>query len=67
MNDIELARRLAHSLKGVSENIGANELHLAASDLETALKEGNSEAFDPLLNNLSACLNKVLDAISNMV
>ncbi|MBT4269388.1 MAG: Hpt domain-containing protein, partial [Deltaproteobacteria bacterium] len=31
--DIELATRLAHTIKGVSGNIGAMELHVAARDL----------------------------------
>ncbi|MBF0289905.1 MAG: response regulator [SAR324 cluster bacterium] len=38
-NDIELAERLAHTIKGVAGNIGAMELHSAARDLESEIKD----------------------------
>jgi CheY-like chemotaxis protein len=37
------ARRLAHSLKGVAANIGANGLSAVAAELEMQLKEENSK------------------------
>lgn len=38
-NEHERAQRLAHTLRGVSGNIGADELYLTAGTLETAIKE----------------------------
>ena len=41
-NDIEIARRLAHTLKGVSGSIGARALHEEMKKLDAALKEPNN-------------------------
>lgn len=40
----DAARRLAHSLKGASGNLGATEVQRLAAGLETALKEGTDAA-----------------------
>jgi two-component system sensor histidine kinase/response regulator len=38
-NDLELARLLAHTLKGLAGSVGADELHTVAKDLEMVLAE----------------------------
>jgi CheY-like chemotaxis protein/HPt (histidine-containing phosphotransfer) domain-containing protein len=55
--DIDKARRLAHTIKGVAGNISANPLAVAARDLEAALASGRQ--FEPGV--LAAC-NAALDA-----
>ena len=39
-DDLETATRLAHTIKGLAGNIGAQELHLAAVDLEDSPQTG---------------------------
>jgi len=41
-SDLELAGRLAHTLKGVAGTIGADGLRAAARELEAAISEGNT-------------------------
>ena len=38
--DVETATRLAHTVKGVSGNLGGDNLYQAAAELEKAIKEG---------------------------
>lgn len=61
--DEERAVRLAHTLKGVSGNIGAQTLRSVFSDLETALKEKQS-ALEPLLAACQQELQQVVRAIA---
>ncbi|MBW2738400.1 MAG: response regulator [Deltaproteobacteria bacterium] len=51
-NDIEVAHRTAHTLKGVAGGIGALALYESAQKVETALKEGKSRVFEPLIKKL---------------
>jgi CheY-like chemotaxis protein len=59
----ELALRLAHTLKGVSGNIGAAMLHEAAKELEAAIKEQHPE-LTLLLENCERELDQVLQSIA---
>jgi signal transduction histidine kinase/DNA-binding response OmpR family regulator/HPt (histidine-containing phosphotransfer) domain-containing protein len=63
--DLELAVRLAHTLKGVSGNIGANPLHQAARELEGALKERQPE-WTVSLENCERLLRQVVEAIATL-
>ena len=66
--DFELAKRLAHTTKGVSGNIGATEVQEVAAEIEAALGESVDSvailakltvlqlALAPLLQSLAACL-----------
>jgi CheY-like chemotaxis protein len=60
--DVETAVRLAHTVKGVSGNLGAETLYHAAAELEKAIKEGK-ETIDPLLTGFGSQLKIVMDAI----
>ena len=59
----ETVLRLVHTVKGVSGNIGANELHLATKKLESKLKEGNYEDLDTLLDEYQLSLSPIFSAI----
>jgi len=70
--DIALALRLAHTLKGVSGNIGAMELHVAARNLEAGIKEGASrqdqeDLSEALLNSVQTHVNQVLSSIQELI
>ncbi|MDL1963170.1 MAG: response regulator [Deltaproteobacteria bacterium] len=60
-NDIKLAHRTAHTLKGVAGGIGAMALYESAKKVETELKEGKSRVFEPLIENLARDLRWVIE------
>ena len=63
-NDRELAERLAHTLKGVSGNIGAYDLYPIANELQTAIKNGaDLTELNPKFNEADIALEQVLDSI----
>ena len=61
--DTETAARLAHTVKGVSGNLGAEELFPVAGELEKAIKQEEIDAIDSLLKNFETHLNVVLGGI----
>ena len=68
--DWESLRHLAHSLKGSAGNIGADELHEAAKELETAITEGTVKppvsALVALVDRVETALNQVLESIQSI-
>ena len=42
---------VSHSLKGVAGGLGAGSLYESARDMESSVKEGQSDKFEPLLKN----------------
>ena len=70
-NDLDTLRQLAHSLKGSSANIGANDLSVAAYALEDACRraaagDGGREEFAPLIENVAKALDLVLCSIRTL-
>ncbi len=65
-DDPETATRLAHTVKGVAGNIGAQDLHLAAAKLEAALKQAQAENITGLLDVFSESLDLVLKSITDL-
>jgi two-component system, sensor histidine kinase and response regulator len=60
--DVETATRLAHTVKGVSGNLGGEELYRAAADLEKAIKEGKEDLDGPM-TEFGSQLNVVMGGI----
>jgi CheY-like chemotaxis protein len=58
-NDLSSAARLVHGLKGVAGNLSADRLQIAATNLETALKNQDRAAADALLALLESALAEV--------
>jgi two-component system sensor histidine kinase/response regulator len=65
-NDIETATRLTHTVKGVSGNIGAQELHIAATNLNNALRQGITKTIPALLEVFSESLNQMIHSITHL-
>jgi signal transduction histidine kinase/DNA-binding response OmpR family regulator/HPt (histidine-containing phosphotransfer) domain-containing protein len=64
--DIVLAERIAHSLKGVAGNIGANRVQTAAGDLEKSIRQRASAAdLDAQMQNLAAALLPLVSHLSS--
>ncbi len=60
------AQRIAHTIKGVAASLGANALSLAATHLEKALDEGQTDGLDDLLPPLFQELTLILSAIARL-
>ncbi|AZN42381.1 hybrid sensor histidine kinase/response regulator [Paenibacillus albus] len=67
VGDIDGARFLTHTLKGVAGNIGASALHMAALKLETMIHEGKYAKLEIVLDTLEEKLKEVLDSIASLV
>jgi two-component system, sensor histidine kinase and response regulator len=61
--DTETAARLAHTVKGVSGNLGAQELFPVAGELEKTIKQGETDSLDSLLDSFESHLNVVMGGI----
>jgi two-component system sensor histidine kinase/response regulator len=62
--DKTLAERLAHTLKGVAGNIGAESIQQAAAELETAIKADQSRFdIDLLLTNVGTPLETLIQQL----
>ncbi len=64
VNDLEIARRLAHTLKGLAGTVGADELRTVAKDLEMAIAEGQEPLFESLLMQVEQRLAIVISSIA---
>ena len=62
-NDMDAAARLAHTIKGVSGNLSAKDLHALASELEKCIKQQIVERFDSLLEVFDQALRQVLESV----
>ena len=61
VGDVETAARLAHTVKGVSGNLGGDNLYQAASELEKAIKEGKNLVL--VMAEFDSQLKVVIDGI----
>ncbi|MCP4685760.1 MAG: response regulator, partial [bacterium] len=65
-DDIDLARRLVHSVKGVSANLGACELPLKAHNLEAVIERGNGREIESCLGAFEQALKRVIHSIAEL-
>jgi two-component system, sensor histidine kinase and response regulator len=61
VGDVETATLLAHTVKGVSGNLGGDNLYQAAAELEKAIKEGKN--LDHVMAEFDSQLKVVIDGI----
>ncbi len=60
LNNLEEARRLAHTLKGVAATLGAEQVMTQAASLEQGIKQGNSvEMLEETINELAQAVISV--------
>ncbi len=64
--DAETAARLAHTLKGVSGNIGAGDLFESVKNLEASIKNNNGEDPDRLIRAVEDALAVLLGSIGRI-
>jgi len=65
-NDIELAKRIAHTIKGVAGNIGATHLQAAAKDLESGIQEAGADVATILIESTRSQLELVVGSIHDL-
>ncbi len=65
--DRDEARRLAHTFKGVSGTIGAEELHKRSFELESALKENHMERIPELMASFSEEVDRVMAELETFI
>jgi CheY-like chemotaxis protein len=65
--DIELAQRLAHTMKGIAGNVGAQSLMRKFQDIEAALPRGDADQVNRLLDGLSEPHTALVRAIEAML
>ena len=63
-DDAKTAIRLTHTIKGLAGNIGALDLHHAAVDLESALRQDQTENIPERLNAFTESSDLVLESIA---
>jgi len=61
--DYDAAVRLAHTLKGVSGNVGALDLHAHAIRVESCLKEENTNQINSVLQELTTSLQQTCQTL----
>lgn len=64
--DYKTAEIITHTLKGAAGNLGANTVHLAASNLEKELKASKPISLENLIENLENKMNQVMNSISTI-
>ncbi len=62
--DAETARGIAHGVKGMSGNLGATDLHVAAKDLESSIKNGAVDRMDTHLERFSNAFHQAMGGLS---
>lgn len=63
----EVALRLVHTIKGVSGNIGANNLHMVTKETERKLKEKDYDDLYKVLDDYNESLTPILDTIADYI
>lgn len=69
-SDFDTAERLAHTLKGTASTVAAFEVRDAAARLEQLcrrLKQGQSAEWAPVLDDLRACLDPMLQGLRDFL
>jgi HPt (histidine-containing phosphotransfer) domain-containing protein len=64
---LDVARRLAHTIKGVAGTVGANRLSEIASRLESAIKNEDSDRIPDLLENFNKEVARVMAALDTFI
>ncbi|MBF0121395.1 MAG: response regulator [Desulfobacterales bacterium] len=65
-NDMNKIRELAHMIKGVAGNLGADSLQGVAGDLEIAFKQNQTDNLEILLDRFSEVLRQIISVIKGI-
>ena len=65
--NLDVAQRLAHTIKGVAGTVGANRLSELSSKLETAIKNRGSDRIPDLLDRFAKEVARVMAALDTFI
>ncbi len=65
--ELEDACRLAHTIKGVAGNLGANSLAAAAEEMESEINQGRMTDRAIFVGNFDCAINALLDGLKDFV
>ncbi|MCK5165412.1 MAG: response regulator, partial [Desulfobacula sp.] len=65
--EMNLAKRLLHTIKGVAGNIGAQDLHQAVAKLEEVIRQNNAEQTEALLTDFNAILLTIMTGLQPLI
>jgi PAS domain S-box-containing protein len=65
--DFDKLKHMAHTIKGVSGNLGINGLFISSNDLENILKAGNPQEIETFLDFYFSLLESILSTIEQNV
>lgn len=60
--DMGEAERIAHNLKGMAGFFSANELRIAAAELEMSIRQGKTDSFENLLGKVDVALSQIIES-----
>ena len=66
-DNITLAQRTAHTLKGVAGSIGARTLYDSSMQVETALKQNQTQHLGPLMEKMTRDLTEVVEDLKEKI
>jgi two-component system, sensor histidine kinase and response regulator len=66
-NNIEIALRTAHTLKGVAGGIGALAIYESAQKVETVIKEDQLQLLEPLMGKMTRDLREVVEDLQRKI
>ena len=61
--ELQVAERLAHTLKGLAGNLGANDLQVQTMALESAIKDAQHQDLEEVLQRVQNSLHELVSAI----
>ncbi len=65
--DMQMAARLAHTVKGVAGNLGARSLQKGSEEIESALKKNDLENIDNLLDIFDHQINSIIEGLKDFI
>jgi len=65
-SDSETALRLIHTIKGVAGNISAQQLRIAATEVEQAIKQQFLDKLDRLLVTFDQALKQIIESVNSL-
>jgi len=64
--DRELARRLAHTIKGIAGNVGAQDLYDVSAGLEAVIRQDEADEFESRMSDFDRALKRALTSLEEL-
>ena len=64
--DMIKSEQLAHTIKGISGNIGAMQLFKISGDLESAINKSQTDRYPYLIDNFNSSINQIMEGLERI-